>query len=296
MPSLSLLHQNLNTQSQFSNLQNLNIQSQLSNPHHLIHNNNEKSNFTKFYQDLSEQFHPYQFNNPQIRTVNKPKISNNNTPSKINVVTRNNPQINTYDRQITKRQRKPNKRKMLSPNSENPTTSTDPISVATQTDLTPPQSNIGQGRDPIDETKHQPLFEFDNVPPPNYRANLSRVFGEEFLAEASLKDKNLQNITRLVKSRNWEELKIVSKYYYNLLNDLSVAPSGCLIYDGKLVIPYNLQNLVINAVHRTHPGQVGMMRLANLIWFPQIHRTIALRAENCRQCLDQGKNLKSIKP
>ena len=77
-------------------------------------------------------------------------------------------------------------------------------------------------------------------------------------------------------------------------NDLAVARSGCLIYDGKLFIPYQLKNLVINAVHRTHPGQVGMIRLANLIWFPQIHRTIALRAENCKQCLDQGKNLKPI--
>ena len=114
-------------------------------------------------------------------------------------MTRNNPQVNTYDRQITRRQRKPYKRKMLSPNSEDPTTSNDPISVATQTDLTPPHSNIGRGREPIDETKHHPLFEFDNVPTPNYRANLARVFGEEFLAEASLKDKNLQNITRLVK-------------------------------------------------------------------------------------------------
>ena len=99
-----------------------------------------------------------------------------------------------------------------------------------------------------------------------------------------------------MESHNWEELKLVSKYYYNLRNDLSVARSGCLINDGKLVIPHQLQNLVINAVHRTHPGQVGMIRLANLIWFPQIHRTIALRAENCRQCLDQGKNLKPIIP
>ena len=74
-----------------------------------------------------------------------------------------------------------------------------------------------------------------------------------------------------------------------------MARSGFLIYDGKLVIPYQLQNLVINAVYRTHPGQVVLIRLANLIWFPQIHRTIALRAENCRQCLDQGKNLKPIK-
>ena len=37
-----------------------------------------------------------------------------------------------------------------------------------------------------------------------------------------------------------------------------------------------------------------MIRLANFIWFPQIHRTIARRAENCRQCLDQGKKLKQI--
>ena len=39
-----------------------------------------------------------------------------------------------------------------------------------------------------------------------------------------------------------------------------------------------------------------MIRLANLIWFPQIHRTIALRAENYKQCLDQGKNLITILP
>ena len=181
-------------------------------------------------------------------------------------------------------------------NSDNPSTSNNPISVATQTDKTPSSSNIGQGREPIDETKHAPLFEFENDTAPTYRLNLSRVFGEEFLAEATLKDKNLQAIIRLVKAHNWEQLKVVSKYYYSLRNDLSVARSGCLIYDGKLVIPYQLQNLVINAVHRTHPGQVAMIRLANPIWFPQIHKTIALRAENCKQCLNQGKNLKPIKP
>ena len=39
-----------------------------------------------------------------------------------------------------------------------------------------------------------------------------------------------------------------------------------------------------------------MIRLANLIWFPHIHRTIKLRAENSKQCTDQGKNLKPIIP
>ena len=284
LPSLSLSHQNLN------------IQIPPLNSHYLPLKNSKKSNFTELPPDSSNSIQPNPLNNTQIPTINNPQSYKSNPHSTINVVTRNNPNFNTYERPITKRARKPKKRTMLSPNSENPTTSTNPISVATQTELIPPQSNIGQGREPIDEMKHKPLFKFENEPPPNYRSNLTRVFGEEFLAEASLKDRNLQNIFRLVKSRNWEELKLVSKYYYNIRNDLSVAPSGCLIYDGKLVIPYQLQNLVINAVHRTHPGQVGVIRLANLIWFPQIHRTIALRAENCRQCLDQGKNLKPIKP
>ena len=139
--------------------------------------------------------------------------------------------------------------------------------MATQTDKTPPTSNLGQGREPIDENKHAPLFEFENETAPNYRLNLSRVFGKEFLAEATLKDKNLQTIIRQVKSHNWEQLKLVSRYYYNLRNDLAVAQSGCLFYDGKLVIPHQLQNLVINAVHRTHPGQLikFIPNLANLL-------------------------------
>ena len=71
-------------------------------------------------------------------------------------------------------------------NSDTPSTSNTPISVATQTDKLPPSTNIGQGREPIDETKHAPLFEFENETAPNYRLNLSRQFGEEFLAEATL--------------------------------------------------------------------------------------------------------------
>ena len=66
-----------------------------------------------------------------------------------------------------------------------------PISVANQTDVNPPCSNVGQGREPIDESKHAPLFEFENEIPPDYGRNLSRVFGGELLAEATLKDKNL---------------------------------------------------------------------------------------------------------
>ena len=282
--SLSLLSPNFKTQNSLTNFQNSshkNIQNfnNIENPSNLV-------NLNQFISSNSQTIPP----------ISNPHNYYPNPPLKVNVVTRNNPNLNTFDRQIVKRARKPNKRTMLSPNSDTPSTFKTPISVANQTGTIPPPSNIGQGRTPKDETKHAPLFEFENETPPNYRLHLARVFGEEFLAEATLRDRNLQAIIRLVKSHNWDELKLVSKYFYNLRNDLSVAQSGCLIYDGKLVIPHQLQNLVINAVHRTHPSQVGMIRLANLIWFPQIHRTIALRAENCKQCLDQGKNLKSIIP
>ena len=40
------------------------------------------------------------------------------------------------------------------------------ISVATQMDGNTPSTNVGQGRKPIDGTKHAPLFEFENENPP----------------------------------------------------------------------------------------------------------------------------------
>ena len=168
---------------------------------------------------------------------------------------------------------------------------TDMNSKSTQTD-NQEASNIGRGREPILEEKHQPLFHFTDQPTPEYRHKLQQVLGEAFLAE----DKNLLNIIRIVEKQDWDALKQVGKYYYNIRRDIGISPSRCLLYDGKLVIPYQLQNTIINTVHRTHPGQVGMIRLANLIWFPHIHRTIKLRAENCKQCTDQGKNLKPIIP
>ena len=255
--------------------------------------NNNPSSYNINPSSKLNNFNSFQFSN-NITPHSIHKNSHNQYPNsriKINVVTRKKPNFNTFDRPMVKRTRKPNKRKAM-----NPLIPNIPIPVATQTDANPPCSNVGQGLESIDESKHAPLFEFENEIPPDYCRHLSRVFGEEFLTEATLKDKNLQSIIRLVKTHKWDELKLISKYYYSLRNDLSVAHSGCLLYDVKLVIPYQLQNLVINAVHCTNLGQVGMIRLANLIWFPQIHRTIALRAENCRQCLDQGKNLKPIIP
>ena len=215
------------------------------------------------------------------------QIQNSPPPTKIHAITRQRPKRDTAEIPIKKRYRAPNKNKNME-QPQNP----NQHSIGVQTDNG--ESNIGKGRNPIDEDKHGSLFEFNDNPPPQYRYNLQQVLGEAFLADATVKDKNLQNTIRLVEKQDWDELKKTSKYYHSIRRDLAISPSRCLLYDGKLVIPYQLQNTIINAVHRTHPGQVGMIRLANLIWFPHIHRTIKLRVENCKQCTDQGKNLKPL--
>ena len=205
----------------------------------------------------------------------------------INAITRQNPIRSISDITIKRRIRAPNKKDKMEPIDKN--------SKSTQTE-TEGDSNIGKGKEPIIEDKHGPLFQYNEQPTPEYRLKLQQVLGEAFPAEATANDRNLQNIIRIVEKQDWDELKQVTKYYYNIRRDLAISPSGCLLLDGKLVIPYQLQNTIVNTVHRTHPGQVGMLRLANLIWFPHIQRTIKLRAENCKQCTDQGKNLKSLFP
>ena len=143
----------------------------------------------------------------------------------------------------------------------------DKNSKSTQTE-TEGDSKIGKWREPIIEDKHGPLFQYNEQPTPEYRHKLQQVLGGAFLAEATAKDKNLQNIIRIVEKQDWDELRQVIKYYYNIRRDLAISPLRCFLYDGKLVIPYQLQNTIVNTVHRTHPGQVGMLRLADLIWFP----------------------------
>ena len=50
----------------------------------------------------------------------------------------------------------------------------------------------------------------------------------------------------------------------------------------------------MDAIHRKHPGQAGMLSLAKLVWWPYIHSDITSKAQGCRHCIDKGKNLKAL--
>ena len=127
---------------------------------------------------------------------------------------------------------------------------------------------------------------------PQYRKNLSQVFGEEFVAEATRKDRQMAPIIKLIRDKDWETLKKVIPYFYSLKRDLSITPSGCVLYDNRLMVPNSLKQLVINSLHQTHPGQSGMLRLADLVWFPRIHREVTAKAQSWGTALGKVKTLK----
>ena len=128
---------------------------------------------------------------------------------------------------------------------------------------------------------------------------LYSVFGENFIAEATRSDPQSKNLFQIIEEKNWDTLNHFSRYcryWHSLKRDLSTTPTGCILYDEKLIIPTQLRKLDMNSIHRNHPGQSGMMHLANLIWFPRIHREIVTLTQNCQSCIKIGKNLKPLIP
>ena len=87
-----------------------------------------------------------------------------------------------------------------------------------------------------------------------------RVFNEEFLAEHSKKD--LGPIIDMVNKQDWLSLKQNNPILHKIRRDLSVTPTGCLLFDNKLVIPAKLRPPVLQTIHRKHPGQAVMLALA----------------------------------
>ena len=161
---------------------------------------------------------------------------------------------------------------------------------STQTDA---HSNKGKGITAIQNEKHEDLFTaIDDLPTPNYRKNLMRVFNEEFRGEHSKKD--LGPIIDMVNKQDWLSLKQTNPIFHKIRRDFSVTPTGCLLFDNKLVIPAELRPLVLQTIHSNYPGQAGMLALARLIWCPHIQSEIVAQAQSCRHCIDKGKNLKPI--
>ena len=65
--------------------------------------------------------------------------------------------------------------------------------------------------------------------------------------------------------------------------------------DNRLVIPKDMRDKNMRAIHYGHDGRDSMLREASDIWSPKIHREIVGKAQNCQDCQRTGKSLKCIK-
>ena len=165
---------------------------------------------------------------PKITSISfknaKPFPQGNQT---IQVTTRSRPKLNTFEQKIIKRKRAPNKKNNKMNNEK--------ITISTQTE---DNTNKGLGRSAIRPDPLNPIYPLSNTANmPQYRKNLSQMFGEKFVCEATQKDRQINPIIKLIRDKDWETLRKVSPYFYSLKRDLSITPSGCVLYDNRLMVP-----------------------------------------------------------
>ena len=65
--------------------------------------------------------------------------------------------------------------------------------------------------------------------------------------------------------------------------------------DNRLVIPKDMRENNLRAIHYGHAGRDSMLRETSDIWWPRVHREIVEKARNCQECQLAGKNLKCLK-
>ena len=248
-----------------------------------IHNHNP---FSKSTNKHNSKF-TYSINSISTNFIYTKYSINPQGLQQINVSTRNRPRHNNFDPQIPKRKRAPNK-----PKSKMSAKKSSTQTIATKTK---DSSNKDRGRSPIRPDPSNSIFPLSNATNmPQYCKNLDQVFGEEFVAEATARDKTMAPIIKLIRDRDWETLKKTSPYFYSFIRDLIITPSGRVHYDNRLMVSSQLKQLVIDYLHQTHPGQTGMLRLADLVWFPMIHRDVTTETQSCGDCIKKGKNLKPL--
>ena len=108
-------------------------------------------------------------------------------------------------------------------------------------------------------------------------------------------DRLIQKVIGLVRSRNNAVIARLPPPWREKFNSFSVSENGLLYMDNRLVIPKDMRENVLRAIHFGHAGRDAMLREASDIWWPRVHREIVEKAKTCTECQNTGKNLKCLK-
>ena len=108
-------------------------------------------------------------------------------------------------------------------------------------------------------------------------------------------DRLIQKVIGLVRSRNNAVIARLPPPWREKINSFSVSENGLLYMDNRLVIPKDMRENVLRAIHFGHAGRDAMLREASDIWWPRVHREIVEKAKTCTECQNSGKKLKCLK-
>ena len=109
------------------------------------------------------------------------------------------------------------------------------------------------------------------------------------------KDKQLQKLIKLIQNRDSSQIARFPSPWREKFNSLSLDSNNLLYLDERLVIPKDMRENMLTAIHFGHAGRDAMLREAADVWWPKIHREIVEKANNCEECIKAGKNLKCLK-
>ena len=136
-------------------------------------------------------------------------------------------------------------------------------------------------------------IEMDNFNETDQELSSSRI-SKVYVRANYDKDRTLQKIIGLLKERNATQISRLPPPWREKFNSLSLDNNGLLYMEERLVIPKDMRDNMLSAIHFGHAGRDAMLREAADVWWPRIHREIVEKAKSCQQCSQSGKNIKCL--
>ena len=82
-------------------------------------------------------------------------------------------------------------------------------------------------------------------------------------------DRHLQKVIKLVKSKDAAQIARLPVTWREKFTAFNLNSNNLLYMNERLVIPKNMQENMMNAIHFGHPGRNAMLRDAADVWWPQ---------------------------
>ena len=107
-------------------------------------------------------------------------------------------------------------------------------------------------------------------------------------------NRNIYKTIRLIEDKNPAVISGLPPPWRENFISFSLDSKNLIYMDQRLVIPKDMRENVLRAIHFGHAGRDAMIREASGMWWSRIQREIVEKARNCSECQEAGKNFKCV--